>query len=323
MTSLDHIRRIAEEILRQGPGPVVKYRLLRDVLKVPAGAAKKVLQESFLIRELAGEQREDGGWGPFHSRRALSKLKIPSTEVGVERAIALGLDYSHPLLRRTARYIKGIMKGRIRFPDYHEKNDRWSTGERMFLASTLSLIRPGDPILNRDRDLWFGLAERTFRSGVYNESDEIDAHRELTGATVKDSYLVVNNRYALNILGSKPGLLNRRLERTLLTWLWTRPDGIGYLGVPLATIPTGRNAGRLDRWLASLEMLGRLFPSWIYHAKKSIDWLWAQRQKNGWDFGPRPVSSSFLPLSNHWRTPRVRLFDWTTRILILLTKFCG
>jgi hypothetical protein len=323
---IDSIERTAESILGQAPGAVVRYRLLRDVLKRPADAAdlrqpRAKLADSLCVQELGREQWEDGGWGAFHSRSTKLKQKIASTEVGVERAISLGLDASHPILQRASAYLLSIMEGTRPFPDYPEKNDRWRTGVRLFLASTLSLIHPAHPALDDDRRLWREIAARTFRSGRYREQDEMDAHAELTGATVKDSYLVLNNRYSLNVLGSKPKALPEEPEGMLLRWLWEHPSGIGYLEIPLSQPPPAKS-GPLDRWFASLEMLARLFPGWVRFARPAVEWLREQRGPEGfWDFGPKPSSVSFLPLSDDWRSRQNRLFDWTTRTLVLLRKY--
>ena len=314
------------KILEQTPGVVVSYRLLHNVLKKSPDCpeiqqARRNLKHSQRIQELEKEQQPDGGWGAFHSRSTLLKQKIPSTEVGVERALSLGLDASHPILQKASAYILGILKGNIPFPDYQEKNDRWQTGMKLFLGSTLSLIHRNHPALKNSRELWHEIAIKTFHSGKYSEQDEINAHAELTGATVKDSYLVLNNRYQLNILGSKPGMLSEELEIALLRWLWDRRDGIGYLGIPLNRLPPMKT-GPFDRWLTSLEMLARLFPNWIRFAQPSIEWIWKQRDEKGfWDFGPRPASIAYLPLSDNWHIKQNSLFDWTTRILIFLRKF--
>lgn len=323
---INAIEQTAREILEQSPGVVVYHRLLRDVLqKSPADTESQQrdnLKSSKRIQELADEQWTDGGWGAFHSRSARLKQRISSTEVGVERATALGLDTSHPILHKASSYILKIMQGETAFPDHHEKNNRWQTGVRLFLTSTLSLIHPNHPALNVDRELWRKIAEITFQSGQYCEKDEIKAHAELTGATVKDSYLVLNGRYQLNILGSISGTISVELERRLLQWLWEKPDGIGYLGISLIRQPPDL-PGQFDRWLASLELLSRLFPSWVHLARSSIEWLWKQRDKQGyWDFGAKSSSGSFLPLSDNWRDKQNRTFDWTTRILILLRKYC-
>lgn len=299
---------------------------MRDVLKLSPDSpelkeAHENLKHSRCIQELAAEQWFDGSWGVFHSRSTRLIQKIPSTEVGVERARALGLDGSHPILQKVASYILNIMQGNIPFSDYPEKNDRWQTGVRLFLASTLSLIHPDHSVLEPDRWLWCEIATRTFQSGQYLEEDEINAHAMLTGATVKDSYLVIGNRYQLNILGSIQGTLSRELEMELLRWLWSRRQGIGYLEVPLYS-PPPHKPGIVDRWLASLEMLARLFPSWVQFAQPSIDWIWAQRNTQGyWDFGPKPSSMAHLPLSDTWKERDNRQIDWTTRVLILLRQY--
>jgi hypothetical protein len=117
------------------------------------------------------EQWADGSWGAFHSRNTRLKQKIVTTEAGVERALALGLDAAHPILEKTTNYLLRVMNGEIPFPDRHEKNDRWKTGMRLFLASTLALIHPNHPVLDQDRKLWVSIAELTFQSGKYDKGD--------------------------------------------------------------------------------------------------------------------------------------------------------
>ncbi len=321
------IERTAAGILNNDPAPVVRYRLLRDVLRLPSDSlelrnAKSALELSRNVQELAAAQHADGGWGAFHSRSTRLKQKIPSTEVGVERALALGLDAAHPILDKASTYILEIMRGDLPFPDYQEKNDRWRTGKRLFLASTLSLIHPEHPELNSDRTLWQEITQRTFQSGRYREEDEIKAHADLTGATVKGSYLKLNGKYQLNILGSLHSTLPKEIKIALLRWLWKNPEGIGYLEIPLNCQPP-RKAGAFDRWLSSIELLVRLFPQGTRFAHSSVVWLMKQRDEQGfWDFGARPTSITFLPLADSWRERKHRQFDWTTRILILLRRYC-
>ncbi|MCI0521026.1 MAG: hypothetical protein L0Z70_12335 [Chloroflexi bacterium] len=315
------VERAAERVLAGGPGAASRCRLLRDALRRPAeelGEARAALEGSRWVQELAREQRADGGWGAFHSRSTKEKQKTASTEVGVERALALGLDAAHPILSRAGAYLRALLEGRIPFPDYHEKNDRWPTGMCLFQAATYSLIDPVSSLLDGDRALWGEIARRTFRSGEYREADEIRAHAELTGATVQGSYLRLNNRYALNLLGSPAGAISGELTARLLDWLWRLPEGIGYLGAPLNQ-PPPRSGGVVERWLASHEMLARLFPGRTAQADAAMEWLWRQQNAAGrWDFGPRPGSRVYLPLSDDWRDPRRREEDWSTRVLCLL-----
>jgi hypothetical protein len=321
--SISEIQAHASALLEKQPVPAAHLRLLRDVLfleqdQEEVRAVFMLACQSRQVHLLEDEQRPDGSWGAFHSRSTASKQKIPSTEVAVERAICLGLHREHPVLARAKEYILSIMRGEIRFPDYHEKNDRWPTGMRLFLASTISQIDPSHEILDWDRSLWREIAIRTFQSGNYCVEDEIQAHKSLTGATVKDSYLRINNRHTLNILGSRRELLPPAVEGGLLDWLWNHDQGIGYLGVPLAEEPPRPRSGPLDRWFTSQEMIIRLFHRAASNVSLWIDWIWNQKDSEAlWDFGSRSASSAFFPLAEDWKKKNNRKIDWSTRVLLL------
>jgi hypothetical protein len=319
------IRRLAENILDQAPGPVVCRRLMRDVLRVGENYSRQQsllqsLDHSRWVQLLALEQRNDGSWGAFHSRDTRLKVRVLTTEMGVSRALALGLDTGHPVLQLAEQYLLRLLRSEIPFPDRCEQNDRWPIGVRLFVASTLSQVHPGHPVLEPDRFLWLEIARRTFRTGTFSESDELAAHQAFTGANVKDSYLSLRGKYQLNLLGSVPGLLPADLEKALLCWLWSHPKGIGYLSVPLNLIPENQPQV-IDRWLSSLELLAQCFPSWSSVATPAIDWLMAQQKPAGlWDFGPLPRESLCLPFSDSWRNLRSRQLDWTVRVILLLSR---
>jgi len=286
-------------------------------------SAKRLLSESSNVRQLENEQRDDGGWGPFHSRSSRLKQRIPSTEVGVERAITIGLEIDHPMLRKAREHIVDILEGRTPFPDYEERNDRWPMGKQLILCSTLSQIDPAHPLLDKPRKLWLEIAKRTFESGTYSEEDESRAHAELTGASVKGTYLVLRSRYHLTLLGSDSASLPRPLEGMYLDWLWRSQEGIGYLGVPLAAPPPFGSPGPLDRWFASHELLSRYCTKeWGCRARAAVEWLLRNRTRIGqWDFGPRASAQHYFPLSESWKARDAREVDWTVRVLILMRRY--
>jgi len=320
------IKSVAEMILAQSPSGVVKIRLLRDVLDKPRDDSARVeaqdeLTDSRWVRELAAEQWADGSWGAFHSENTRRKQIIPTTEAGIDRALALGLENTHLILVKAKNYLVGILQGQIAFPDRPEKNNRWATGARLFTAATLAHIEPDHPELAHDRQLWTQIALRAFQAGIYDEDDEARAHVELTGASVKGSYLRLRGKYQLTLLGSIPGGLPPDVERALLAWLWQLPDGLGYLSVPLY-LPTADRPGVIDRWLASHELLGQYFPQWASSAAPAVDWLLAKQQPDGfWDFGPRPAARVNLPLSDSCRERKNRKIDWTVRVLTILKRY--
>lgn len=328
MKGIQAIKEIGNKILMMNPDQVVRFLLLRDVIKVSVeerrfNDAKKALNDSFPVKELEKEQWSDGSWGAFHSRNTKRKQKIPTTEIGVERALNLGLDLSHPILQRAESYIVGILEGRIPFPDSYEKNDRWNLGMNLFLCSTLSLLNHDHPLLDKWRKLWLEILKRTFRSGSYNEDDEIKAHNELTGATVKGSYLVLNSRYHLILLGSKRGFLSEHLENLFIQWIWNLKKGIGYIEVPLSTTPPLDKPSLIERWFKSHELVSLFYPkTWSRLISSHINWIWENSLEDSfWDFGPRIARSYYFPLSNNWQIRRNRKIDWTTRVLILLRRY--
>lgn len=315
------ISQIANRILESDPDPVVRFRIQRDVLQIPASkltADKIELDASPWVQQLIREQHPDGSWGRFHSRDSQSKQKIITTEFGVARGLVLGLDASHPIFCRTVDYLARLLQGEIEFPAPAERNDRWSTGVRLFVASTLAQLKPNHPFVDEVWDLWSEIAVRTFSSGKFDSEAEIQAHRDLTGATVKDSCLTLNNKYALALLSARPEKLPDHLRSQLLHWLWHHPLGIRYLGVPAARYPVEAHPSVVERWFATQELLTR-FTGWSDIAADALDWLWSQQGGDGlWDFGPRQTLSFYFPLSANWRKPINRKFDWSTRVLALL-----
>lgn len=331
MLSVREIESIATTILAQSQGPAIAVRLLRDVLRVPVSdnelsAAKIELNKSNYVAELASEQHPDGGWGRFHTMNYSLKRKFGTTEVAVSRAVALGLDKSHPILAKAAEYLARILRDESTFPDPPESNDRWATGEKLFTAGTLSLFDPDNPTLGETRKLWIEIANRACVGGVFDPNAERNAHKALTGATVyfrdgRETYLVLNSRYHAAILTAKPRLLNRRTEKTLLEWLWRRHDGLGYLNVPIENPPFSK-PGAMDRWFTSHELLSG-FTYWPEFSRDVIEILSLQRGEDGlWDFGPSPRGAGvhYFPLIENTRRKGARALDWSARTLILLYK---
>lgn len=320
-TGRPEVERIARLLLDQDPDPLVRRLILRDVLGDPSGSM--LTDGGPQVRALAAEQRPDGSWGPFHSRSTRLKQRIPSTEVGVARALTLGLDASHPVLSKAHANLVDLLEGRAAFPDYAERNDRWATGVKLFVSSTLAQIDPAHPSLVRTRVLWKDILLRTFRTGSYSEQDEIDAHRALTGATMKDSYLVLRSRYHLILLSAAAGALPAELVSAYIGWVWRQREGIGYLSVPLDRAAPTKNPGPLDRWFASHELLAKHYPGqWRPLFQPYVPWFWDRLSDEGrWDFGPRAAAQHYFPLSDDWTTRVNRRMDWTVRVLRLLSLY--
>lgn len=315
------IYNLAHHVLEDNPDPAVWVRLLRDVFKRPAIDpelldAQNRLNSSKWVQMLAKEQHADGSWGRFHSRDTSVKQKIQTTEQGVWRALALGLDRAHPILAQAADHCRSLLKGTVSFPDPAEKNNRWDTGWRLFVAAILAQLQPDDPVLTPEFDLWREITQRVFADGTYSREAETLAHQALTGATVAGSYLELRNRYTLMLLAQAD--LPPQIEASLLQWIWTLPDGIGYFGVRLNCDAIPASPGKCEAWFRSLESLFK-FPAWSQLRHQVEPLLWSHLNDNRrFDFGQRSATSTVLPLSDDWRRSYTREHDWTTRVLVLM-----
>jgi hypothetical protein len=297
--------------------------LLREVLRRPAddaelSAAVNALDESPHVRVLAEEQRSDGSWGRFHTRDYSRKQKIGTTEAGIRRAVELGLPRDHPVLRAARPYLEGILRGRIRFPDRAEKHQNWATGVAMFTAGLLSRFAPEARALDRTWQFWSQVVQRSFARGRYDLDAELRAHQELLGRSGDPTWLRLNSKHVLIILGSRAERLPPAIERGYVRWLWEDcPKGLIYFDVPFDQRPQQLRGFRLHGWLASLELMSA-FPSSRKIAEPAIERLLAARDAEGmWDFGTQPSCPRF---SRDYRNPRRRAHDWTMRVACLLSS---
>ena len=322
MIGRDQLQAAADCILESEPDILVRLRLRRVVLKIPAtdlAADQQILDANPWVTQLSAEQRADGGWGRFHSRDSKSRYKILTTEMGVGRGLALGLEITHPLFCRTGDYLARLLQGSLDFPDPSERNNRWPVGKQLFTAATLAGLKPHHPFIDPAFALWTEIAARAFSCGTYDPEAEDQAHAELTGASIRNSYLVLNNKYALTLLSARPDDLPAGLAARILDWVWKCGEGVRYLGVPAWLPPSGKSPSAIDRWFSTQELLAR-FPGWQELSRPLIEWLWEQRNPDGlWDFGPGLSSAWYWPLSAR-RSRLARGHDHSLRVLALIAN---
>ena len=316
---------LAERILESEPSASVQVRLYRDALEDEASSqyksARRQLSRAAAVARLESEQRLDGSWGRFHSRDSRLKRQFPTTEHAVRRGIALGLTAESRSLSGASKHCRALLRGEQRFPDPPEANDRWETGWRLFVSSTLARIDPSAAALRPGVQLWSEILTESFRGESFDPQREIDAHRDRTGATIEGTYLRLSSRYPVELLTAAANAIPPARLRAYLRWLTACPSGIGYLGVPLDRPPKPRSPGSIDAWLESWELISR-YPGWGRCGASMARWLGSQRNENGlWDFGPRPAHCHTLPLSEDWRRASSREVDWSTRVLCLLASY--
>lgn len=320
------VKSTAQFLLAQNPDPIPRFRLMRDVLCLPADdplyiESHRAASSSHWVAELEDTQGENGVWGRFHTQDTKARQRFVTTEVAIRRALVLGLDKDSTVLKRAIAYMVRHLRGEEEWSDPPEKHDGWPVNIRFVTGATLATVDPDHPVLDPMWTLWAEITRRTFATGTYSAEAEALAHRELCGIRAKNKHTKLWAMYPLIILSSSRHRLPADLEAALLAWLWTREEGIYY-----------SYSGRLDRfppvgsrpflsWLSAIELLCH-FPRWRETmGRDAVAWLWDQRNSDGlWDLGPQANALPYFPLSDSWRKPLHRMIDSSTRVLVLLRR---
>lgn len=318
---LSEINSLASSLLDRCPSPAAAYRLRRDVLRedpdsVDLRSLRARIEEGQSVAALRSEQRADGGWGRFHSMDSALRRHFPTTEMAVDRALALGLDADSPLLQSAAEHMSSILRGESTWSDRVELDPAFPQGVRVITAGVLSTVDPARPEIAPVWDDWAGIATTAFAGGQYSLVAEQQAERRLWGVSFRGGYLQAIQ--TLNLLGNWSRTLPDGLGRMIVDWLWNRRRGIGYLEANMRWPDQSR---RFENWLKSLEVLASL-SGWQTVAADGIAWLWERRGGDGlWDFARGLPTGRWFPLADSWRAKGQREVDHSTRVLILLRRW--
>ena len=195
----NELQRIAEVILAENPEPIIKYKLLKEVLNVSSNELdceiSIVTEKNKWIQLLQKEQWSDGSWGRLHSRDTKRKQLIYTTELGVRKAILMGLNDQHPIVKSALEYlIENISKGVCRDPP--EKNARWPIGIKLFFASTIAIIDSSHVSISLIVKSWVQILEETFKTGKYVDEHEKMAHKEIFELDYDLKFLHLNYIYS-------------------------------------------------------------------------------------------------------------------------------
>jgi len=313
----NQIESLGRRLLENQPNAIVRYRLLRDVLRIPSRStdletARLEMLSHPWVTELAHDQHPDGTWGRFHSMDSTIKVRFPTSEMAIRRALALGLDKDAPVLARAVEFMLKVLEGKAAWSDRVEKSEGWPIGVEAITTATLAEVDPTHPAVLPVWEYWVRIAKCSFPAVAYDPSAEWKAHKDLRGIGI----IYLGSRYVLTLLGSCSSHLPAALDRQIVDWIWNNPAGIGYMGADLQHPETFH----IFHWLESMEILSR-FQSWLAVAGTALAGLWEKRNLNGlWDFGARVSKSIYFPLSDDWRKAGNRSMDQSTRVLALLKR---
>lgn len=129
MITYEDLNRSAKALLEFCEYPAVQYKVNYSILDVPyedgeLSLLRKIFLKSDIVEEMYQTQDINGGWGNFQSKDYSVKAKIPTSSVGIERCLYIGLTVEdRDILFMAVEYLKELLLGTS-----HEKI--WEKNER-------------------------------------------------------------------------------------------------------------------------------------------------------------------------------------------------
>ena len=326
MESICHtVMNCAQQLLSRDINPVVRYKLLKDVVGYSADKQemkelKEEVLKSPLVAELEEEQLYDGSWGRLHSLDYSVKKKFPTTFIAVDRALYIGLDKSDIILFNAFEHVREVFQHKARVPDRGEVNERWPALIQYRIATVLEKIEPYNEYADPVWHTWLYIVQRVFREGAYNYEHDRKAQREVFGITGER---LVPLPVAFLLLRRKD--VPNSLQQLMLDYCWENHLENGYFWpeAKLHQLPAFSN-NKTRRWLNSFEFF-TAFSGNSRYLQVPAEWIMNGRCEDGmWDFGPQikdPYGYYRYLSTEGWRKQYNRVIDCTVEILALLKKY--
>ena len=304
--------------------PAVRYKILFSLLDVSyedkkLGQLRPDFFQSDIVEELYQTQDMDGGWGDLFSKDYSVKAKIPTSCVGIERSLYIGLTIEdRDILFLANDYLESFLEGKNRKPLYN-KNERAIPWQMADICNLIESIKPYNSLCDEIYNEWKYIAERSFWDGEYSYERERAAQHEVF-STREDR--LVPMRFAL--------LLRRRdqitpdLEDAMLRTYGATAFQKGFFwdNCP-SKLPDKFCQPKMNRWFRSFNYINQFRGSHRY-LEESVEWLLSQRQQDGlWDWGPQIKDPwgyfNYFSCNRHYAHNRI--VNGTLEVLYFLKQY--
>lgn len=164
--------------------PAVRYKILFSLLDTPyedesLSRLRGEFLHSDIVEEMYQTQGENGGWGRLRSKDYSVKAKIPTSEVGIERCLYIGLTLEdRDILFMAREYLLSLLDGTA--PEgMFEKNQRANPWQTALVCSLLEDISPYSEESDDTYNCWLYIAQRAYGSGEYSYEEDQAAQHEV------------------------------------------------------------------------------------------------------------------------------------------------
>ena len=282
-----------------------------------------LLREAFLksdiVEEMAQTQDDYGGWGNFQSKDYSVKAKIPTSSVGIERCLYIGLTAAdRDILFLAGEYLEELLSG-TSHEKVREKNERAVLWQRAKVCNLLEAIAPRSPLCDETWRQWLFIAGRAYEDGVYcYEKDKAAQHEVFL--TREDRLVPMQSELLLRrreeIAPSLEDAMLRHLGGDACTngYFWDKtPD----------KLPENFVYNKTRRWFKTFNYINQFRGSRLY-LENAVEWLMDNVRKDGvWDWGTQTKDPwgyfEYFSCNRNYRHNRV--VDCTIEVLDFLKKY--
>ena len=266
--------------------PAVKYKVKFSILNVPyedgeLSLLRKDFLKSDIVEEMYQTQDSHGGWGLFQSKDYSVKAKIPTSSVGIERCLYIGLTVEdRDILFMAEEYLKELLLG-TSHEKIREKNERAVPWHRARVCNLLEAITPNSPICDETWRQWLFIAGRAYEDGEYSYERDKAAQHEVF--LTRESRLVPMQS---ELLLKRREEIKVSLEEAMLRHLGGHACENGYFWDKTPkSLPEQFRYDKTRRWFKTFNYINQFRGSAIY-LKGAVDWIMENAREDGlWDWG--------------------------------------
>lgn len=305
--------------------PAVKYKILFQLLDRSYYCEElNLLRKDFLysdiVDELYREQNRNGSWGyRLQSKDYTAKDKFPTSLVGINRCLYIGLTIDdREILQMAYYYLEDFLRG-TNHEKLHDKNERDVPWQTATICNAIEAIKPYNELCDRAYREWLYIAERTFSGGEYSFERERDTQHEVFWT--KEDRLVP---LQFELLLKRRENIPPALENAMLHHYGEHAYYHGHFWRDCpAKLPDSFVYKQTRRWMHSFNYINN-FRGSSFYLSKSVDWLLENRNTDGlWDWGTQAKDPwgyfGYFSTSRNYNHNRV--IDCSMEILSFLKKY--
>lgn len=304
--------------------PAVEYKARLAFLDTPyddpaLSALRREFLKSDIVEEMYQEQDEYGGWGRLRSKDYSMKAKIPTSMVGIERCLYIGLTIEdRDILFMAAEYLQSFLEG-TSHEGLFEKNERALPWQRAMICNLLEAISPRHPLCDETYRQWLYIAGRAYESGEYSYERDKEAQHEVF--LTRESRLVPMQS---ELLLRRRTEVSAPLEDAMLRHLGGIANERGHFWDKTPQkLPESFVDHQTRRWFATFNYINQFRGSGMY-LQGAAEWLLENVREDGlWDWGPQTKDPwgyfGYFSCSRNYRHNRV--VDCTMEVLSFLKQY--